>query len=339
MCPELNGSCSVRATLVSAPPASAGLIGKNLTHHVFITGAAGLVGQNLIASLKSDAAYQIVAADKHAANLKVLRELHPRIEVIEADLAEPGPWQQRLNACDMAVFLHAQIGGLNEAEFERNNVKATRLCLDAMRGGQTRYLVHVSSSVVNSMADDFYTRSKTAQEKIVAEAGFKHVILRPTLMFGWFDRKHVGWLKRFMERAPVFPIPGDGRYLRQPLYGGDFSAIVASCLKQEIEGAYNISGQERIDYVDLIGRVKQVTGARAQIINIPYWLFDTLLRTYAVFDGNPPFTRHQLKALVTPDIFEVIDWPAIFGVQATPLDAALDETFNHPVYSKITLEF
>jgi protoporphyrinogen oxidase len=29
---------------------------------------------------------------------------------------------------------------------------------------------------------------------------------------------------------------------------------------------------------------------------------------------------------VTPDVFEVIDWPAIFGVKATPLKAALAET-------------
>lgn len=306
---------------------------------VFITGAAGLVGQNLIASLKNDEAYQIVAADKHTANLKVLQELHPEVEVIEADLAEEGPWQDRLGECEHAIFLHAQIGGLDESEFVRNNLTATELCLDAMKRGRTRYLVHVSSSVVNSMADDFYTRSKTRQEEIVEQSGFTHVTLRPTLMFGWFDRKHLGWLKRFMERAPVFPIPGDGRYLRQPLYGGDFSAIIAACLRQEIEGCYNISGRERIDYIDLIARIRSVTGAKTPIVKIPYWAFDVMLRTYAVFDRNPPFTTHQLKALVTPDVFEVIDWPEIFGVRATPLDEALEETFCHPEYSQISLEF
>ncbi len=297
------------------------------------------MGQNLIALLKNDPAYQLVAADKHAANLRILSELHPEIDIIRTDLAAPGPWQDALAECDKAVFLHAQIGGLDEAEFTRNNVTATQLCLDAMKGGRATYLVHVSSSVVNSMADDFYTRSKAEQEKIVADSGLKHGVLRPTLMFGWFDRKHLGWLKRFMERAPVFPIPGHGNYTRQPLYGGDFSAIVAACLRGEITGAYNISGQERIGYINLIRRIKQVTGSRTPILTIPYWMFDLMLRTYALIDRNPPFTTHQLKALVTPDIFEVIDWPSIFGVPATPLEDALDKTFNHPDYSKITLEF
>ena len=45
------------------------------------------------------------------------------------------------------------------------------------------------------------------------------------------------------------------------------------------------------------------------------------------------------QALLTPDIFEVIDWPEIFGVRATPLQQALDETFQDPVYSQVTLDF
>lgn len=39
------------------------------------------------------------------------------------------------------------------------------------------------------------------------------------------------------------------------------------------------------------------------------------------------------------DEFEVIDWPGIFGVRSTPFNEAVEETFNHPVYSKIALEF
>jgi hypothetical protein len=37
--------------------------------------------------------------------------------------------------------------------------------------------------------------------------------------------------------------------------------------------------------------------------------------------------------------FEVIDWWGIFGVKATPLKAALAETYRHPTYSQIVLEF
>jgi nucleoside-diphosphate-sugar epimerase len=201
------------------------------------------------------------------------------------------------------------------------------------------YIVNISSSVVNSMAVDDYTETKKAQEKLVAETGIPQVVLRPTLMFGWFDRKHVGWLARFMEKVPVFPIPGSGRYLRQPLYVADFCDVIVSAIENRTTGAYNITGQERIDYIDLIRAMKRATGAKAIILNIPYGLFALLLRIYGLFSKNPPFTEKQLKALSTPDVFEIIDWPGIFGVRATPLDEALKETFGHPVYSKIALQF
>jgi nucleoside-diphosphate-sugar epimerase len=159
-------------------------------------------------------------------------------------------------------------------------------------------------------------------------------------MFGWFDRKHIGWLARFMQRIPIFPVPGNGRYLRQPLYAGDFCDIVMSCVvHQPNNAAYNISGQEKIDYIDLMRMVRDVCGARTAIVRIPYGMFWSLLRLYAVFDRDPPFTTKQLEALVTPDVFEVIDWPGIFGVKATPLRTALEQTFCDPVYSRIVLEF
>ncbi|OYX15151.1 MAG: NAD-dependent dehydratase [Rhizobiales bacterium 32-66-8] len=306
---------------------------------IVVTGAAGLVGQNLVPRLKARG-YEIVAIDKHSANVKTFRTLHPDVRVIEADLAHDTGWESALDGAEAVVAGHAQIGGLVEKEFTDNNLVATERLLDVMRRHSGCRLVHISSSVVNSAAVDWYTETKKAQEAVVLAAGLPTVVLRPTLMFGWFDRKHLGWLARFMQKAPVFPIPGDGRYLRQPLYVGDFCDIIDACLARDFSGgAYNISGQERIDYIDLIRLVKDVTGAKTPIVKIPTALFALMLRTYGLVDKNPPFTVKQLEALVTPDVFEVIDWPGIFGVRATPLRDAMIETFRDPRYASVVLEF
>lgn len=308
---------------------------------IAVTGAAGLVGQNLIARLKRRAAgHSIVAIDKHPANTRILRELHPDITVVEADIAEPGAWQASLAGVDAVVVGHAQIGGLVEAEFTRNNIVASERLMEALAGQRDVHLVHISSSVVNSAARDWYTETKKAQEKLVLAAGHPTIVLRPTLMFGWFDRKHLGWLARFMQRAPVFPIPGDGQFIRQPLYAGDFCDIIIASLEQRLSGtAHNISGREHIAYLDLMRLIRDAVDAKTRIVRIPYGLFWLLLSSYALLDRNPPFTVKQLRALVTPDVFEVIDWPGIFGVRATKLRDALAETFRDPRYSAVTLEF
>ena len=307
---------------------------------IILPGGAGLVGQNLVARLKARGYTNLVVLDKHRANLEVLRRMHPDIVIEYADLAEPGDWQRHFSQARAVVMLQAQIGGNDYVDFERNNLTSTRHVLDAIRTGHVEQLAHISSSVVESVADDFYTNTKKAQEQMVLDSGIACPVLRPTLMFGWFDRKHLGWLSRFMQKVPVFPIPGHGRYLRQPLYVGDFCNIIISCIENRItEGVFNISGHEKIDYIDIIREIRRATDARTLILKIPYSLFYLLLWIWSLFDRNPPFTTQQLAALVARDEFEIIDWPNIFGVQCTPFAKAVEETFRHPVYSRVALEF
>lgn len=307
---------------------------------IILPGGAGLVGQNLVVRLKQRGITDVVVLDKHHNNLAVMRQLHPELTIEYADLAEAGDWERHFIGADAVVMLQAQIGAKEREPFVRNNLESTRQILRVIQANRIPHTVHISSSVVESVAKDDYTDTKREQEEIVIASGIPCIVLRPTLMFGWFDRKHLGWLARFMRKVPVFPIPGHGRYMRQPLYVGDFSNIIASCLEaRKVGGAYNITGLERVDYIDIIRTIRQVTRARAVVMRIPYGLFAVLLRAWAMFDKNPPFTADQLKALTAGDEFEVIDWPSIFGVRSTPFKHAVRETFTDPVYSQVELEF
>lgn len=304
-----------------------------------LTGAAGLVGQNLVVELEAQGYTNIVAIDKHAHNLAILRELHPGVAAIHADLAEPGDWEASFDGAACVVQLHAQITGKFPREFVRNNLDATRRVLDACARRNVPYLVHISSSVVNSVADDDYTNTKKAQERLVQDSGLAHCVLRPTLMFGWFDPKHLGWLSRFMEKVPVFPIPGHGRYVRQPLYERDFCRCIVKCIEARPAGTvYDVCGDTRIDYVDIIRTIKRAKGLRTPIVHIPYGLFRLLLRVYALFSDKPPFTADQLEALTAGDEFSGVDTEAVFGVRQTPFADAVRESYCDPRYGKVVLE-
>ena len=307
---------------------------------IFISGIAGLVGQNLALRLTQAGYCNICGVDKHKNNLAILNEVQPDIETVLADINDSDQWSDMVRAADIVIINQAQIGGLDYKEFHDNNVAATEKILGEINKDRNPYVVHISSSVVNSQADDFYTRSKTDQENLVKKHDINGVILRPTLMFGWFDRKHLGWLRRFMAKTPVFPIPGNGRYRRQPLYVGDFCNVIISCIEnQPLDETYNISGREIIDYIDLIRTIKRATGAKAPILRMPYTLFYFLIWLVGLFKKDPPFTTHQLRALIIPEVFDIIDWPQIFDVKQTKFEDAVDETFNHEIYSKIALDF
>ena len=310
-----------------------------MSKKIILPGGAGLVGQNLIAQLKSKVYATIVVLDKHRHNMNVLKQLHPDIIVEYANLAESGEWQKHFADADCVVMLQAQITSKNYQDYVRNNIDSTRLIINTIKTHKVPYLVHISSSVVASVADDFYSNSKKYQENMVLESDIPSIILRPTLMFGWFDRKHLGWLSRFMKKVPLFPIPGLGRYIRQPLYVGDFCNIIISCIMDHnYRGIYNISGHECIYYIDIIREIRRVTNTKSLILPIPYAFFRALLWLWARFDKNPPFTTQQLTALTAGDEFDIIDWPGIFDVPCTPFKLAVNETFNDSRYSNIVLD-
>lgn len=309
------------------------------TDKIIVTGAAGLLGQNLIAELLAQGYDNITALDKHPGNLAILHELHPQVQCVQADLAKPGDWANHFPGADTLFLLQSQITGAHFAPFQRNTLDATKNVLEAAKAARIPFTVFIGSSVVKSVADDNYTRAKKAQEAMMRESGLAHCIARPTLMFGWFDPKHLGWLSRFMAKTPVFPIPGHGRYVRQPLYVRDFCRVLVRCAEMRPDGQiFDIVGEEDVDYIDIIRAIKEAKGLRTIILKIPVPLFRFLMRAYGLVFKNPPFVADQLDALMAGDYFTGNSMQKDFGVTPTPFAEAIRETFTHPQYSRVVLE-
>ena len=310
---------------------------------IFLPGGAGLVGLNLIALLQEKHPdWELLVVDKKSDAVLIARDLFPNVTFLVEDLCEIAhqQWPEAIQGCQSCVMLQAEIGNTDSTSFERNNVLSTEVILKQLRKAGISRLVHVSSSVVKSQANDLYTKTKRKQEELVLTHFPNAVVLRPTLMFGWFDRKHLGWLARFMKKLPVFPIPGSGRFIRQPLFVGDFCALIQRCLEEHsFSGIYDITGLEKISYIKLMCDLRRALGARTLIIHLPIPLFAFLLRCWALISQNPAFTYSQLKALTAGDQFEIIDWPRIFSVPATPLFLALQITYMDPHYSQIEMPF
>jgi len=110
-------------------------------------------------------------------------------------------------------------------------------------------------------------------------------------------------------------------------------------MKTQPAGAvYDLTGPDRVDYIDMIRIIRDVKGLRTPIVRIPIGLFSSLLRIYALFSSKPPFTADQLTSLTAGDEFHGVDMQAVFGFAPTPFRQAVEETFGHPVYSRIALE-
>lgn len=310
---------------------------------IFLPGGAGLVGLNLIALLQSRyPSWDLLVVDKKREAVLIAQKLFPTVSFLIEDLTETDgqQWPMIVQGCDACVMLQAEIGNTDPSQFERNNVLSTEVVLRELKRANIKHLVHVSSSVVNSAATDLYTSTKRQQEQLVLQQWPDAIVLRPTLMFGWFDRKHLGWLARFMRKIPLFPIPGSGQFIRQPLYVGDFCVLIQRCLENEgLCGVYDITGFEKVSYLNLMRQLRRAVGSRTLIIHLPIPIFGALLQLWALVSHQPAFTRSQLKALTAGDEFEVINWPEVFSVRPTPLSEALRITYQDPRFSQVEMPF
>lgn len=161
--------------------------------HIFITGAAGMIGRKLTARLVNDGALNGAPIEKLTL-LDVTAPTKPEIfsgaiETVAGDIAEPAGLRKLVASRPDVIFhLAAVVSAEAELDFDKGiriNLDGTRALLDAVRGvgdGYRPRLVFTSSIAVfgapfpQAIADDFhltpltsYGTQKAASELLLAD--------------------------------------------------------------------------------------------------------------------------------------------------------------------------
>lgn len=304
---------------------------------IVITGAAGLVGMNLMAMMHDEGfskVNSIISIDKNNNNILLAKKLFPEIKHAVADLSIKEDWEKYFKNADVVIQLQAQISSAYADPYIKNNIDSVNNVLDICKKYNIKHLIHASSSQALSIAKDHYTYTKRAGENAVHTSGIPHTIFRPTLMYGCFDIKHLGYITSIMEKSPILPIPGHGRYIRQPLYVNDFCKIIIKTIQKGPDNKiHNIIGKEKIYFIEIMREIKKKKNITRLFVKIPIPIFIRLLNLYAFIFRKRPFVPDQLRAMTIGDIFKTDDWEKKFRVNYTKLSDALKEIYASPYYN------
>lgn len=304
---------------------------------IVITGSAGLVGMNLLAMMHDGELSknnEIIAIDKNSNNIRLAKKLFPEIQFAVVDLSEQGNWDKYFKDTDIVIQLQAQIASPYASDYIKNNIDSVNNVIEACQRHHIKHLIHASSSQALSIAKDHYTYTKRAGENAVHNSGMPHTIFRPTLMYGCFDIKHLGYITSIMEKSPILPIPCHGRYTRQPLYVNDFCRIIIKTIQKGPDNKiHDIIGKEKIHFIDIMKIIRKEKNISRIFIKIPIPIFIKLLNLYAFIFRKRPFVPDQLRAMTIGDIFKTDDWERKFGVKYTRLSDALKEIYASAYYN------
>ncbi len=299
---------------------------------IIITGGAGFVGKNLIELMLKEnfSPDEIVVIDKDSNNLKFIKRYG--VKSIRADLSKKGKWMSSFKNGDIIISLAAQISSEKYTDFKRNNVDAMKNVIIAAKKYGVENIIHFSSAAVLSVRKDPYAETKKEGENLVVNSGLTYSIIRPSVMFGPYDDKNIGWFINFARSIPIFPIPGNGKHPRQPVYIEDVCKIVIKMIYDMPENKiYSINGKEVVYFDEIVDAIYQNLDKLRTKFYIPLPLFRFAVVLYKKMFPSFKFTPDQLDSLTSGDVFPNYPWWREFKVKPTKFSDGVRKMFEKGV--------
>ncbi|MGC3894536.1 NAD-dependent epimerase/dehydratase family protein [Pseudomonas urmiensis] len=262
---------------------------------ILITGGAGFIGSHLCDALL-DKGYAVRIVDDLSTGKRAnLRLDHPKIELLEGDVADAALVARAASGCRAVVHLAAvasvQASVDDPVKTHQSNFIGTLNVCEAMRLNGVRRVLFASSAAVygnngegQSIVEDTpkapltpYAVDKLASEQYLdfyrRQHGLEPVVFRFFNIFGPRQdpsSPYSGVISIFSERAtqgkPI-TVFGDGEQTRDFLYVGDLVQVMVQALEQEQveEGAVNIGLNQATSLNQLLAALKQVVGSLPEV--------------------------------------------------------------------------
>jgi NADH dehydrogenase len=165
----------------------------------------------------------------------------------------------------------------------------------ARRAGVAR-IVHVS--IANPSIDSSlpYYRGKALVEQALATSDVPYSIVRPTWFFGGRDilTNNIAWVVRHL---PVFVVPGDGRYLVQPIHVDDFAQICLRAARGLTDVITDAVGPDLMTYEQLVRAVRKALRKRTRVVHAPPAVVAALARALGLVVRDVVLTADEIRGL------------------------------------------
>src|SRR5579859_5313023 len=198
---------------------------------VFVTGASGFVGEEIVRQLHAAGhSIRILARQPRSpraqeAASEYRAEIHPG-NVLDADSLRGG-----LKDCEAVIHLVGIISEIGRNTFENVHTQGTKNMVAAAREAGVKRFAQMSALGTRPDAVSRYHQSKWVAEEIVRGSGLDWTIFRPSIIYGPKDH-FVNLFARLARFSPVLPIIGRGDWKLQPVPVGDVAAAFVKCLTE-----------------------------------------------------------------------------------------------------------
>jgi NADH dehydrogenase len=288
---------------------------------VFVTGATGFVGEEVVRQLHA-AGHAIRILARHPRSPRIQStvseygaEIHPG-NVLDAESLRGG-----LKDCEAVIHLVGIISEIGRNTFENVHTLGTKNIVAATREAGVKRFAQMSALGTRPHAVSRYHKSKWAAEEIVRESGLDWTIFRPSIIYGPKDH-FVNLFARLARFSPILPVIGRGNGKLQPVPVGDVAAAFVKCLAEprSVGRTFDLCGGDVLTFMEVLDEILVVTGRKRWKAHLPpglarcqaavlEFIFPKLL------GKAPPLNRDQLLMLSEDNVGNPQPANELFGLR------------------------
>jgi uncharacterized protein YbjT (DUF2867 family) len=232
---------------------------------VLVTGASGYIGGRLVPALL-EAGLRVRAMARHAERLQD-RPWRDRVEVVEADVADPSTLERALDGVDVAYYLiHMMGGGRRFAGRDRAGARA--FAAAAERAG-TRRIVYLGGVHPHGEELSAHMASRREVGEILLAGAVPTVVLRAAVILG-SGSASFEIMRHLAERLPVMVAPRWVRNRIQPIAVRDVLhyLVAAATLEGAPNRTFDIGGPDVLTFAELLQACARAAGLPRRRIQV-----------------------------------------------------------------------
>jgi NADH dehydrogenase len=281
---------------------------------VLVTGATGYVGRRLVPHLLDRGVrVRALTRDPGAVNWP------DGVETVRGDVTDPGSLPPALEGVDVVVHLAAVTADRKPPPggYDAVNADGTAALARAAASAGVRGFVLMGGIDTSTGTPGPYLAGRRSGQAAVRESGVPWALLQPSIMFGGGDAAFVVAMRNLVRRAPVVPVPGDGRVRLQLIHVDDVCACLGQLAAAGSLGgrAYAIGGAEILTYDEVLDVVGEALGKkRVRKLHLPTALLAVQARLMQVLP-RPPVTPAALELFASDNVAEPNTIRDVFGVE------------------------
>jgi len=265
---------------------------------ILLFGATGQIGRNLVRKLsKNDYRITAVTRNIHQAGYILKTQSNPGyLRLVELKTFDLNKIDELVKNCSVCINLIGILYEKRKNQFKIIHTDLPDLISQKAQQHNIDKFIHLSALGIDEAIDSNYAKSKMEGEKRIIKNFYKHIILRPSIVYSVDDNFSTNFMS-LLGKLPVMPLYYYGKTKFSPIHVTDLVDIIFDMVENKNDNlVLECVGPEELTFKEILQKLLLSIKKKRILLPIPFPLAKLSAKLLQLLP-NPLLTEDQLRLL------------------------------------------